>query len=346
MSRSAAFCLFLLAAAAPGVRADIVVGSYADAAIRVFEDAADGDEAPLRRVAGPATGLETPSGFAFDATDRTLFVADFRDESISVFPADAHGDVQPLRKLTWAGLGQPRAVALVPEHDEMIVVSGSGFVRVFDRMAQGNTPPIRTLDWGGFEGSVTQLNNPTDVTYLAATDEIVIADLDRSAPFARKLLVFDRAASGNTAPRRVIKGDATRLGNLPSYTANDGGLLYVTTGSTNPDGTVTARILVFDAAADGDAAPLRVIEGPGTGLAFGANTWLRGIAIDPVRRELVVPVLNNSVANPAMMLAFDLDASGDVAPSRLIEGPSTGLAGTVGGVLWIPSENIFGDGFE
>jgi DNA-binding beta-propeller fold protein YncE len=346
MSRSTLLCLILLAAAATNAHGDIVVGTYADRAVRVFDADADADTPPIRVIAGPSTGMETPSGFAFDTADRTLFVADFRGEAIQVFPAYAEGDVQPLRVLTWAGLGQPRAVALVPQHGELFVVSGSGVAAAYDKMAQGNTPPIRRLDWGGGSGSVTQLNNPTDIAYAAGSDEIVIPDLDRDAPYARKLLVFDRTASGNTAPHRVIKGDATRLGNLPAYVAIDAGLLYVTTASTNQDGTVSARVLVFDAAAEGDAAPLRVIEGPATGLHFAMNTWLRGITIDPQRRELVVPVLNNSAANPTMLFAFDIDANGDEAPARVIEGAATGLEGTIGSVLWIPSEHIFASGFE
>ena len=72
-------------------------------------------------------------------------------------------------------------------------------------------------------------------------------------------------------------------------------------------------ILTFDAAANGDVAPVRQIMGPKTQLV---NTGQ--LALDPIHGELFVP-------QGRRVLVFDRDADGDVAPIRILEGPDTKL---------------------
>ena len=81
------------------------------------------------------------------------------------------------------------------------------------------------------------------------------------------------------------------------------------------------RQLCHDATAGraiGNAAPLRIISGPATGLANPA-----GLAVDTVNNEILV-------ANISSITVYSLTASGNVAPLRTISGVDTELAQPIG----------------
>ena len=74
-------------------------------------------------------------------------------------------------------------------------------------------------------------------------------------------------------------------------------------------------LLVFRGGANGQEAPIRVIQGPKTELD-GPDR----MDVDTIHREIFVPDGNQ-------VLVFSLDANGDVAPLRAIRGPDTQIAG-------------------
>jgi DNA-binding beta-propeller fold protein YncE len=95
---------------------------------------------------------------------------------------------------------------------------------------------------------------------------------------------------------------------------------------------VPPSITVYSKNATGDTPPVRVIQGPKTGL-----NWPTGIAIDQDRGDLYV---TNDTTDA--ILVFDADASGDVAPRRVLKGAKTGLKNPTGlaldmqhGELWV-----------
>src|SRR5437870_13320110 len=69
-------------------------------------------------------------------------------------------------------------------------------------------------------------------------------------------------------------------------------------------------ILTFRGDADGQEAPIRIIQGPKTG-TIGTR-----LDVDPVHNEIFTYQHNRIVVYPR-------EASGDVAPIRVIEGPNT-----------------------
>jgi DNA-binding beta-propeller fold protein YncE len=75
-------------------------------------------------------------------------------------------------------------------------------------------------------------------------------------------------------------------------------------------------IEIFSATADGDAAPLRVIQGPKTQL-----DWPGAMSIDPNTGNLYVA---NDMGQS--ILVFRKDDQGDVAPARIIKGQKTHLS--------------------
>src|SRR4029077_20134607 len=74
-------------------------------------------------------------------------------------------------------------------------------------------------------------------------------------------------------------------------------------------------ILVFRGGANGQEAPIRIIQGAKTGLDGPER-----LDIDTVHREIFVPDGNQ-------VLVYPLDANGDVAPIRAISGPNTQIIG-------------------
>jgi DNA-binding beta-propeller fold protein YncE len=96
--------------------------------------------------------------------------------------------------------------------------------------------------------------------------------------------------------------------------------------------TLPPTITVYARTASGDAAPLRVIEGPRTLL-----NWPTGLAVDSDRGELYV---TNDTDDS--ILVFDVAAAGNAAPRRVLKGQKTGLKNPTGvaldkknGELWI-----------
>jgi DNA-binding beta-propeller fold protein YncE len=170
------------------------------------------------------------------------------------------------------------------------------------------------------------------------------------------IVVYKKGASGEEPPLRMLQGDKTRLAD-PHGIAFDGkrGLLFVTNhgsvhsvsreqgGRLTPQQrdealklvnwplerdfavpgsgrTLPPAITVYSKNAAGDTPPLRVIEGPRTGL-----NWPTGIAADTDRGEIYV---TNDTTDS--ILVFDAEASGNVAPKRILKGPKTGLNNPTG----------------
>lgn len=336
-----------------GAHADIIVGSYGSSIssepLRAFGDAANGDVAPSRVIAGGATLLTSPAGGAFESNEGVIYVADFWGQAIRVYPAYADGNVSPLRVLDSPYLGQVRTLALATEYDELLTTGSGCCLVAFPRTASGNAAfPIRSVSWGGGAGSVTQLNYPNVLTYIARTDEVVLADSDAAEPYAPKLLVFNRTDSGNVAPKRVVKGVLTGLGayigGLVHHAASQ--RLFVLSLIENPDTTKSARVLVFDDQADGNAVPLRTIAGPATGLDLEGSASPTGLAIDHTRSRLIVSIGNYDQASGNRILVFLLEANGNTAPVQVIQGAQTTLAGSLGAPIWVPTDLILRNGFE
>jgi hypothetical protein len=131
-----------------------------------------------------------------------------------------------------------------------------------------------------------------------------------------QIAAFARLAGENTPPVRALEGQKT----LISRTMHGFGFdeLHDEICVTSP---LAQAILSFRGGADGEEAPLRVIQGPHTqikGTARGANDK---VSVDPVNNEIYIPIDTGTI------LVFDRMANGDVAPKRVITGPDTQLRG-------------------
>lgn len=332
--------------------AEILVGGYGStnstALVRGFADTANGNVAPLGTLGGPTSTLVGGVAIVHEPIEGVLYVADFWGQAIRVYPESASGDAAPLRVLSPPILGQVRTLAVDTAHGELLTISSGCCPAAFELTASGTSAArLRSLSWGGGSGSVTELNYPYAMAYLAATDEIALIDTDPAAPYAPKLLVFNRTDSGNTAPKRVVRGAQTRFGSWLGGLAHDAarGELVIATIAPAPDSGNAVRILFFDDQATGDAAPLREISGSATQLALEANTAPSGINLTPDGR-LVVAISDNQGGAGSRLVVFDATASGNATPLQVILGPQTGLVGSIGAPSWRPGDVILRHGFE
>ncbi len=179
---------------------------------------------------------------------------------------------------------------------------------VFARKAKGQVAPLRIL-----EGQRTGLSRSSHGVFLDAANNEVVA----SSPLGGAIVVYGREQKGNTSPIRMIQGSLTHL-NSPQGIAVDNTNHEVVVSN---DGRLS--ILVFDRLANGNVAPLREIIGPATGI-----TTPEGIVVDPVHDEIILADEGDPEANPVIppsLRIFRRTDSGNVAPFRVITGPSTGL---------------------
>lgn len=268
---------------------------------------------PRRQIAGPRTHLRSVCSLAISPEHNEIFAADNDiSENVTVYPLEGKGDVAPLRELivdrgVWG-------VFLDPKHDEeFVTVEHTNKVSVFPRTADGRQKPLRSI-----QGPNTGLADPHGIFVDPDNNELFVANHGhwretKPGESWTDSQGFDRGAKSSLA------GSGSSRPLTPS------------TGKFFPP-----SITVYSRDANGDAKPLRTIQGPRTGL-----NWPLGIYLDPVSHQLAVA---NSGSNA--ILFFDANASGDVAPVRVIQGPATGMDGPSGvfvdgkrNELWVTNWN-------
>ncbi len=228
------------------------------------------------------------------------------------------------------------SIAVDPVRDEVVMQDTNLFgIKVFNRL--DNTPPnvnaakpkrvIEGPDTKNEYNNGLYIDPKNGETYNLAMDT------------ADAIFTFRAGAQGNTEPMRIL--------NIPhrgfQMAADEEKQEVYSTNQYPP------RVLVFRKGASGDEKPLRVIEGPRTGLAD-----VHGVAVDVQRKLLFVGNWGNSsdykVAGsgkhyPPSITIYPLDAKGDAAPLRTIQGPKTQLnwmgafsLDPVTGNLWVAND--------
>jgi hypothetical protein len=173
---------------------------------------------------------------------------------IAVFARLADKNAKPVRKLEGQAtlLGRTmHAIAYDDIHDEFTVPQQfAQAVLTFAGDADGQSAPIRVI-----QGSRTRLEAPDRLAVNGVHDEIYVPE--------GHLLVFDRKASGNVAPIRVLESRAERMsaGAVAADPINN--LVIVSSGGGfGGGGGGGTRFLVFDRTANGDVKPKLSLSGP------------------------------------------------------------------------------------
>ncbi|MBF6571080.1 MAG: hypothetical protein IVW54_19620 [Candidatus Binataceae bacterium] len=128
-----------------------------------------------------------------------------------------------------------------------------------------------------------------------------------------RIAAFARLANGTAGPQRIIYGTRSKLVRYSHGVTYDP--VHDELFATEPQ---TSAILVFKGGADGEAAPIRVIQGGKTQLH---TPWQ--LALDLKHNEIFA--VDFVTGGKGGVLAFARDANGNVPPLRVISGPKTGL---------------------
>ena len=148
---------------------EIVVPQPWAGAVLTFRGDASGEEAPIRIINGPKTGLTLPDVMTVDPVNNEYYVpAGGNPNAIHVFDRMAQGDVAPIRVLRGVGGGNP---SVDYEHN-LILTGGGGGVRIFSRTDSGDLKPLRVITGGpksGTSGPNTPYWIPGTRNFLAAT---------------------------------------------------------------------------------------------------------------------------------------------------------------------------------
>src|SRR6267142_118745 len=223
------------------------------------------------------------------------------------------------------------------------------WMTVFDRNARGNAAPNR------------KLATPHSTFSIVADEENQELLMTVQDPHA--VVTFKKTAKDQDAPVRLLQGPRTRMAD-PHGLALDPktGLIYVTNWGTHNERRIPAvgggtgrgarkpnwpvggdqsipgsgyfrppSITVYRKDAQGDVAPLRVIQGPRT-----LMNWPTSIAVHPDRGELFVA---NDTGDS--ITVYRADADGDVAPIRILKGPRRMVKNPLGVTLDLVNNELW-----
>ena len=192
---------------------------------------------------------------------------------------------------------------------------GDKMVR-FPREAHGDISPTSIL------------HTPHRV-YNIAADEVK-QEFFVTVEYPPQVVVYRKNAVGEEKPLRAITGDDTGL-DAPHGIAVDekDRLLFVNTWGHHSNYKVQGTgkffppaIKVYALDSNGDAKPLRVITGDSTQL-----DWPAAMKYNPDNGDLYVA---NDIGASVLVFANAAKVEGDIAPARVIKGPSTRLRNPTG----------------
>jgi DNA-binding beta-propeller fold protein YncE len=274
-------------------------------------------DAPVNAVADPRTIITGPKsqidfvcGVAIDPVNREIYAANNDTASILMaFKYSANGEVPPARELVTASTGTWGVALDLKNNEVAVTIQHINKVQVYRREAVGEEKPLRII-----QGPNTGISDPHGIAIDAEHDELLVANHDS----------YHEVETGSENPNAASAQFARGL-EAPTI------MREVAPPRPSKGKFVDPSIRIYSRTANGDAVPVRVIQGPNTGLSLPMK-----IFVDSARDEIYV-----ANSGTSSVLVFDRNANGDVAPKRRIEGPATGLKKPVGLYVDLKNDEIW-----
>lgn len=190
--------------------------------------------------------------------------------------------------------------------DELVVNSPLvQSILTFKGGSNGEIPPVRVIQGPKTQIQGTDYDGNDKMAMDPVNGEIFIGSATSAGPGKGVVLVFDRMANGDVAPKRIIGGPKTQF-DFP--TPKGQGFPHMTVDPVRNLLVVSTRggLLIFDRTASGDVSPKRVIKGPKTLLTAGNGGGL--IKVYSPNGMIVSSCTEGSIC------AWHIDDVGDVAP--------------------------------
>jgi len=266
------------------------------------------------QVAHPVTGLQSGATGQIDA----IHVGSDPVTLKLIVPASNSlgcvSDTPPSQEISGTDTGMASPFGVFVANNEIFISnnnSKANSVVVFNRSDSGNVTPQRRI-----QGPNTGLDTPGGIFVDTVHNELDVANFGNDS-----ITTYDLSSDptvSDLTPTRVISGVTAGIrgpGGVYVDTVNNE--LYVTNG---PDDSIT----VYNRTADstiGNVSPLRIIQGPTTGL----NTPC-GIFVDSTE----IAVVNNGNDSITFYNRLDDSTNGNVFPLRTIKGDKTEISNACG----------------
>ncbi len=275
-----------------------------------FARLANKSDTPVRVIEGQTTKLSrTMHDIRYDALHDEFIVGNPFAQAVLTFAGSASGQVAPLRVIQGPStqLIKPDNLELDPVHDEIIVPEPeSNSILVYPRLGQGDVAPIRVLkgnknNWSAGAVAVDPIHNVI----------VAAGEYRRGNEKFHALMVFDRTADGEQAPRAVIGGPKSGLRSTRQIMIYpEAGYIIVShPGRGGGEKPENIYIGVWSVNDNGDVPPRWKIGGPATGMANP-----RGVALDVKHKEVIVADMGlNAVHTFAFPELFEPQSAETVA---------------------------------
>lgn len=213
-------------------------------------------------------------------------------QAILTFRGAANGEEAPIRTIQGPRtlLRDPQSLAIDPAHDEIFVadMSRADRVFVFDRKAQGDIAPKRILQGPDTMLGAQQLAvDPVHDLLIVGGNAGNKGDLDGSAErgMGTRIMLFDRTASGNAKPKRMIGGAKSGLTGIAGHgfrVVPESGMIIVNVAArANELAVGESYAAVWSINDEGDVAPR---------YTFGKGSLMqaRGLTFDAKNKNVIV----------------------------------------------------------
>jgi hypothetical protein len=238
-----------------------------------FARLANGNVKQTRILMGQTTKLSrTMHGLYYDAVHDEIVVPVALAGAVLTFRGGAQGAEAPIRVIQGprTQIMRPDTVYVDTKNDEVYTPSGDGSLLVFPRTATGDVPPKRVI-----AGPKTKLTSPDLFGIFGiAVDPVrnLVAVANRYAELwdddgaKDGVLVFDRLANGDVAPRGIIRGEKSRITRLRQIEVDpERGLLFVSSRGDRPGEGILG---VWNITDNGDVPPRLAISTAASGVAI------------------------------------------------------------------------------
>lgn len=294
----------------------VYVATAGNGPVTAYAANSNGSVTPARTVDNPNTPgtVWDPWGVTFDATGHLYVQSFLADADTFVFPPGAQGATPPSRIFVSQGPDNTSVAVDAKGFEYVLGTYSESSVAVSPPGASG-TPggtssffvsPVRTFTVNfSFGVWPDQLSTDNSGELLAAV----------SGQQHNAIAAFAGGANGSASPARVISGPDTGLDCVSCEMSITFSPLTGRIYAAISDGTAT-RICVFAGNATGDARPVRVIEGPATGLPGMFITGIAGSQVDGTIYAMVQTARFAGSGGTGRINAYGRLANGNVAPLR------------------------------
>ena len=297
--------------------------------IRGYSLRANGSVAPCQIIAGANTTLQTSRALVVSGGGYLHTAQFLTNGSVTIFLPTANGNVLPSRTVQ-------------VETNDLVAIAIDSRANDFVLTNRPGVPTILVLPSGSFgqqTNPVTILDTNLQFAGTVAIDaggDLLVGGYDSSGICT--IDIFGTSFTLKSPPLlRTLKGTATGLFPLNSRSAALNNPISIAVDPStnelyvyNTSDTGAVQVSVFASKAVGNVAPVRVISGAATGITGPGFIGADKIALSSDGR-LFVAEPNNRI------LAFAPGASGDAAPSQVIQDATIGATQVLQGGIAVRS---------